>query len=586
MVNRYYIGLAATFHDPAIAILDENGAVLFAEATERHLQDKRALCSLPDHSIRAPQLIRQYCAPDADLVLAVSWSQRALDSLSAIVLDRVGPFAGALQHVVDYVSAFDDFLFWPFPSARGLRTSMFSSLMMAGNSIASDRSISNPISFRRLDHHLAHAAYACYSSPFTEALCAVVDGSGEWTSTNFYWFENGKIAALQEQRSCRNPQMASLGMFYSKLCGWCGFDVLKGEEWKVMGLAPYGKVDRRLYDFLKPMIRANGLDLTSDLSPDDYRCRMAEMQRRIRKPGSSPLEAADLACTGQEIFAETMSDLLNYAYRMSGSENLVLGGGCALNSSFNGRILAGTPFRRLHVPSAPGDDGNAIGAAMVACRQDGNLNVTGRRLSPYSGSDIAREGLENLAEFSGLKKLRHLPGRIVPQTARILAGGGIVGWVQGRAEFGPRALGNRSIVADPRPAGMKDKINARVKFREEFRPFAPSILNEYGPEYFEDYQESPYMERTLVFREKVRDCVPAVVHEDGTGRVQSVTLEMNPLYYDLIDSFRKLTGTPLLLNTSFNVMGKPIIHTVEDAVAVFFTSGLDAMAIGDWLLEK
>jgi len=168
----------------------------------------------------------------------------------------------------------------------------------------------------------------------------------------------------------------------------------------------------------------------------------------------------------------------------------------------------------------------------------------------------------------------------------LLAGGKLVGWVQGRAEFGPRALGNRSILADPRPVDMKDRINTLVKFREEFRPFAPSILDEFGDEYFENYQVSPYMERTLTFKESVRQKIPAIVHVNRTGRLQSVRHEWNERFYDLIYAFYELTGVPLLLNTSFNIMGKPIMHSVEDAVGLFYTTGLDALAIEDYLIEK
>jgi carbamoyltransferase len=191
-----------------------------------------------------------------------------------------------------------------------------------------------------------------------------------------------------------------------------------------------------------------------------------------------------------------------------------------------------------------------------------------------------------MVKFSGFKKLEYLPRRIHEQTAQLLAQGQIIGWIQGRAEFGPRALGNRSIVADPRPRDMKDKINRRVKFREEFRPFAPSILDENGAEYFVNYQTSPYMERTLLFRPEVRKKVPAVVHVDNSGRLQSLKRSWNPRYYDLVFSFYKLTGIPLILNTSFNIMGKPIIHSVEDALGVFLTTGLDALVIDDYLIQK
>jgi carbamoyltransferase len=199
---------------------------------------------------------------------------------------------------------------------------------------------------------------------------------------------------------------------------------------------------------------------------------------------------------------------------------------------------------------------------------------------------MSKEALVNLRKFSRIPRLEVVGDAIAKRAAELLAQGKIVGWVQGRAEFGPRALGNRSILADPRHADIKDKINALIKFREEFRPFAPSILHEHGEEYFFHYQESPYMERTLIFREEIRDKVPAVVHVDGTGRLQTVREEWNPRYYRLIKEFFELTGIPIILNTSYNIMGKPIIHSVEDAISVFYTTGLDALAIEDVLIEK
>ena len=191
-----------------------------------------------------------------------------------------------------------------------------------------------------------------------------------------------------------------------------------------------------------------------------------------------------------------------------------------------------------------------------------------------------------MLKFGQQSNVFHFPQSIAEETAKLLAEGALVGWFQGRAEFGPRSLGNRSILADPRQASMRDKINSRVKFREEFRPFAPSILDEYGDEYFENYQQSPYMERTLKYKKAVCHKVPAVVHVDGTGRLQTVKYEWNPRFYQLIEAFRQITDIPVLLNTSFNVMGKPIIHSVEDAVSVFYTSGLDVLVIDDYMIVK
>jgi carbamoyltransferase len=374
-------------------------------------------------------------------------------------------------------------------------------------------------------------------------------------------------------------------VFYGGLlCGLCGFDIWQGEEWKVMGLAPYGSRNQRIHELMHQCIRVEGLGLEC---PSGRPAALAELLTFARKPGAPPAEAADLAYTGQLVFTELMTELLNNLYDLGISENLVLGGGCALNSAYNGKILGQTRFRNLHVYAAPGDDGNALGAALLAFHDDHpDVRLRPRFQSPYLGSSMSAETMRNVRRFGRIPNITELPGRVHERAAQLLAEGRIIGWVQGRAEFGPRALGNRSILADPRPADMKDRINALVKFREEFRPFAPSILHEFGDDYFVDYQESPYMERTLQFREEVRDKVPAVVHVDGTGRLQSVKKQWNAKFHDLISEFYRITQVPILLNTSFNIMGKPIIHSVEDAIATFYTTGLDALIIEDCLIEK
>ncbi|MGZ8243703.1 carbamoyltransferase C-terminal domain-containing protein, partial [Methylomagnum sp.] len=304
-------------------------------------------------------------------------------------------------------------------------------------------------------------------------------------------------------------------------------------------------------------------------------------------PDQAPEAAANLAHTGQRFFVETVNQLLTNLHGLGISDNLVLGGGCALNSVGNGQILAATPFKALHIPSAPADDGTALGAALLAYHADHpGQPVESDPLTPYLGSRVDDAAAARFAYYAGLP-VQHLPGgAIVPAAAALLAEGKIVGWVQDRAEFGPRALGNRSILADPRPADMGEKVNIEVKFRERFRPYAPAILHEYGPDYFEDYQESPYMDRTLSFRPAAQTKVPAVVHVDGTGRLQTVKQDWNPRFHALLTEFHRLTDVPVLLNTSFNVMGKPIVHSVEDAFGVFLGSGLDGLVIGDYLFTK
>ncbi len=239
----------------------------------------------------------------------------------------------------------------------------------------------------------------------------------------------------------------------------------------------------------------------------------------------------------------------------------------------------------LHVPMAPGDDGNAIGAALLAWQADHPERHVPKFRSPYLGSQPNAATLARLQTHGVAPCLiAETPDQLADAVATELAGGAIVGWMQGRAEFGSRALGNRSILADPRPSGIRDRLNASVKFREEFRPFAPSILHEFGPEYFENYTASPYMERTLRWR---AGRAPAGVHHaDGTGRLQSVTRDANPLFHTLLSAFHRKTGLPILLNTSFNVMGRPMVHDVEDALGVFYTSDLDLLVIGNTVFRK
>lgn len=577
---KYYLGLASTFHDSALAILDEDGQQLFAEATERHLQFKRALNCIPDN-FGIGTTLKRYCQPNSQFIVGTSWSQKHIRQL-----DRMARW-GFFEHKILEDSSFQGTSKFLYPKSliyavMGLHHNC---LKQIGKGLWMEIRKELPYSQveqRGYSHHLAHAAHGCYTSGFDEACCLVVDGFGEQSSLSVFEYRDDQITPAG---SSRGPE--SLGLLYELMAVLCGFDWFKGEEWKVMGLAPYGQKDEEKYQLFKSLcwyekgrLRYPPLDELSAI--------VQQLYSMVRPPGSSPYEAADMAWAGQRVFSEVMTDVLLDLQDRHKSRNLVLCGGCALNSSFNGTILERTRFERLYVPSAPADDGPALGAAMLALKEDQPRRQVGIRTfqSPYLGSRMSSDALGRLKSFGHLPNLRHLPLTVHKEAARCLAEGKLLGWIQGRAEFGPRALGNRSILADPRPADMKDKINQRVKFREPFRPFAPSILHEFGSEYFENYQESPYMERTLLFRPQVAEKVPAVVHANRSGRLQTVKREWNPKFYNLIKAFYDITGIPLLLNTSLNVMGKPIVHSVEDALGMFFTTGLDVLVIGDFIIDK
>lgn len=578
---KYYIGLATSFHDPAVAVVNEKGELVFAEDAERFLQYKRGLYCLPDNPYYIEEVLKTYCPDCTEIVIAKTWTksrEKNTNVLQNIALGLLEKFSFNIDVNVRDIK--DQFYFASASHAGAGKTLARYFEASCRNYIIGNYRHKPATEIRYFDHHLTHAANACFNSPYDEAACLIVDGMGEKSSIDYFTYKNGKIqsAPIKVKRSFK-----SLGLFYTIICENLGFDPLKGEEWKVMGLAPYGKLDQKVYDLLKSSLQVKNGNFEV---PKNVNAIMKQIKDMARAPGESYEQFKDFAYTGQQVFSEIFMDLIDAIYEYSPSKNLAIAGGCALNSSFMGTALDKSKFENIYVPSAPADNGNAIGAALLAYQQDyPNWKPKTEIQLPYTGSAVKQKSLDKLHQYSHLK-ITDCGDAVYQKTAEFLAQGKIIGWCQGRAEFGPRSLGNRSILANPAYPDMKDIINAKVKFREEFRPFAPSILHEYGEEYFESYQESPYMERTLVFKEAVRDKVPAVVHIDNTGRLQTVKKEWNEPYYNLIEAFRQQTGVPLVLNTSFNIMGKPIVHGVEDMLAVFLMSGIDVLVINNTIYEK
>ena len=576
--STLYLGLGSTYHDPAIALVDGSGRILFAEALERRLQYKRALNLAPDNPYELPKLLLQYGLGRERIVIARNWkARRPWYEHLAHGLGWLSP-KGILRYEGRELTAC--LSTWELNYMQSLQ---HQALQQSGLSLA--RTLrqyfgGTAIEFRHYDHHLCHAALGAYGSPFQDAACAVIDSYGESGSLAFFEFDQGRLIPLYRSRG---PQ--SLGFFYMKLTELCGFDWMAGEEWKVMGLASYGRTHPELLKIFRSMIQVEGFDLHHDRRQFFQQMKALEPYRRNKD--EPPEKAADLAHTGQRFFTETVHALLR-TFRVQGfSSNLVLSGGCALNSVSNGQILAETDFDTLHVPSAPADDGTALGAALLAYRRDHpGAPLRSTAMSPYLGSEPDPRHIERFARHAGIECMELDDDNLWEIAAEFLTRGAIIGWMRGKAEFGPRALGHRSILADPRDPLMMDRINRTIKFREKFRPYAPSILHAHGPEYFHDYQDSPYMDRTLKFKEAVKARIPAVVHIDGTGRLQSVKPNRNPDLHGLISAFHARTQIPLLLNTSFNVMGKPMVHSIEDAFGVFMGSGLDVLVAGNLLFKK
>lgn len=584
--RRIVLGHANTWHDPAIAVSE--GEFLFAEGLERHTQCKRAL-DMPRlwyswRPLRAwMSRMGQWPIDNAEIVSLSSWSGGATTRL--MERPAANPVPALLASSLLLEPLYNNQLRW---TLQGYPPRVFSppAATRAGAVLPADVSWEN----KPVLHQLAHAANAVYTSPFEECIVFVFDGYSEGTALSVFRFADNRFELLHQEK----PQV-SLGLLYALVTQFCGFNPYEGEEWKAMGLAAFGEPRDDLYDFFKSRIVVEGLGVSFRAPPGADRAfdvaawsALEKLVGGFRAPGDDDIfKAADLAHNFQRCFVETIVELADNASSLGLSKNLAYAGGCALNSAANGRIVPGTGFDSLHVPSAPGDDGNALGVVLFEKHFVRNEPRPAGITSPYLGSVIDEEQLERILSFGGID-YREVgdDASLCEAVADLLADGKIVAWVHGMAEFGPRALGNRSILADPRSAGLKNLINGRVKFRELYRPLAPAILDEKGADYFEDYQTSPYMERTLTFRTEVRDRVPGVVHQDGTGRPQSVREEWNPLFYRLIQAFYEKTDVPILMNTSLNVMGKPIVHSAQDAIAVFFTTGLDHLAIGRYILSK
>ncbi|RZJ25977.1 MAG: carbamoyl transferase, partial [Brevundimonas sp.] len=500
-MSRFYLGLSTSGHDPALALVDDAGRIRFAEATERFIQDKRAWGAAPDHVGHLESALGAvgFDASADELIVSTSWARVKAD-LPVSVSNALLPASDGL---------------W----LRGLQAHAQAA---AGDSLLRLGLTQAAPDVRHFDHHLSHAVAACSSAPFEDGLCLVIDGEGEVGAASLFRLRQGRL-----KRLWRSWGPGSLGTFYAWLTGLCGFDWRAGEEWKVMGLAAFGAPDEALVDALEAMLNiVDGRPQLPEQSVID--AIVARVGPHARRSSDPIQQAADLAASGQAAYARLVDRILDSCTTL-GERNLVLSGGCALNSSYNGSIRGRFGFEAVHVPSAPADDGNALGAALLSWMQDHpDLSVTGVA-SPFLGTLPDARTIANTVANCGHARITDCTGDAGPaRLAERLAAGQIIGVMRGAAEFGPRALGHRSILADPRPADMKDRLNQRVKGREPYRPFAPIVPADRVADWFDRAQPSPYMSFTLPWKAAVRDRVPAVVHADGTGRLQTVEATSDP----------------------------------------------------------
>ena len=451
-----------------------------------------------------------------------------------------------------------------------------------------------------VEHHVAHVASSFFASPMDEAAAFSFDGAGDFVSGLYAHCKDTKIEVLDKVFL-----PSSLGYFYTSLCQFLGF-MKFGEEYKVMGLSAYGKpshmelmreiltISGSQYRLNSAFVQAIGNRGLEDSITEDHEIIVPPMYtdalvKRLGAPRNYGEEFSerdlDVSASMQLHFEDVVLKCLSWLHGKVRSKNLITAGGCALNGVCNARILRESSFNRSYIQCAASDDGTAIGAALYVWH-----HILGKPRgfvmdNASYGSSSTDEEIEVALTASGLHFERLDRDALVTRVAEYLNKGQVVGWFQGRSEWGPRALGNRSLLAHPGWPGMKDLINQKVKRREAFRPFAPSILAEAVHEYFEQDLESPFMMHVVKIRPEKRQELSAVCHEDSTGRLQTVTREQNALYYDLIKEFGRLSGTPVVLNTSFNE-NEPIVETPEQAIACYLRNDIDALAIGSYITSS
>ena len=451
----------------------------------------------------------------------------------------------------------------------------------------------------QVEHHRSHLASAFFASPFKEAALLSIDGSGDFSTTMIGVGRDNQIEVLD---SVDFPH--SVGLFYTAFTQLLGFPHY-GDEYKVMGLAPYGEpryVDRlkdvinftsdglftlnqKYFRSAKSGIISYGKDHIPVVAPL-YSEYMTEIFGAVRtKTEELSQFHKDMAASVQRFTEQLIFHVMEHLHRKTGLQNICIAGGVAQNSVANGKITRTTPFKNVYIPSAGHDAGISMGSALYVYNHILQQPRANAVWSAYTGSRYSNEEIETFLRSRNIKYTRYENAELYNRVADRLIGAGVVGWFNGRAEFGPRALGARSIIADPRRSDAKELLNSKIKRRESFRPFAPSILKEYVPEYFEVTDEVPFMEKVFPIKKDKQHLIPAVTHADGTGRLQTVDKNVTPRYYQLIETFRQKTGVPILLNTSFNE-NEPIVNSPEHALDCFLRTSMDMLVLENCVVER
>ncbi len=557
------LGISCFYHDAAACLL-RDGKLIAAASEERFSRKK--------HDFSFPKKAIAYCLREGGI---------GVQDLAYVgFYDK--PFLKFERIMETYLSV----------APRGFRSFMQALPLWMNEKLWSRGLIKKELGYKGevifTEHHESHAASSFFMSPFERAAILTLDGVGEWTTTARGWGERNRIHLTHE---IKFPH--SLGLLYSAFTYYLGFKVNSG-EYKVMGAAPYG--EPRFYD----LILGEFIDLKEDgtfkLNMDyfgylsDLKMINHRFEAILGRPPRVPetwieQHYFDVAASIQKVTEEVMLRMARHLHGETGLRALCLAGGVALNCVANARVLRESPFEEVFIQPASGDAGGAVGvAAFIWYSYLGNSARIPMK-DAYLGPAFGDEEIRTFLDGEGIP-YEELPEReLLRETARLIAGKNVVGWFQGRMEFGPRALGSRSILADARDPEMQKVVNLRIKFRESFRPFAPTVLLDRAADYFEIKCPSPYMLLTARVRED-RRVIPAVTHQDGSARLQTVSREDNPRFYDLIAEYEKLAGVPVIINTSFNVRGEPIVCTPQEAFACFMRTEMDYLVMGNFLLDK
>ena len=573
--------LLSYFHgiDPAAALVEDGRVIAYVEE-ERLLRNKHAPNIFPIRSIEACLKLGGVGLADVEGIVfgwdAPRYASGEMARFYEDVNARFPPDAGTRRWQQRNVG-----IFAPPSLRRTVESHIVKHFGVPPDQVP-------PLSF--YPHHRTHAAAAFYLSPFDEALVLTVDGSGDSDCTTIW---HGKGATLEALHRIEIPH--SLGWFYAAITEYLGFDAYDG-EYKVMGLAAYGRENLALRAKLEQIVRPGLRGFDYEVDPayihhgahtysDRFTDALAELIGLPPRQGPRKIEPIheDLAFEAQRLLEESVIRLVAHFARETGLKNLCVGGGVGHNVKMNSRLHRLDLVDRVWAVPIPSDSGLAIGAAVGAY-----VDKTGQRPPPlehlYLGPEWGDDDIENQLQQCGLAY--HRPGDLGAAVADLLADGKVVGWFQGRMEGGPRALGGRSILADPRSVAARDRVNAAIKFREYWRPFCPSMTIEGAPRYLKKADAAPFMIVAFEATDLAREQAPAVVHVDGTVRVQTVDAKTAPRYHAMISAFERKTGVPVVLNTSFNVKGEAIVCTPRDAIRCFSATGLDALAIGAFIVEK